>query len=132
MSKEVKELLHELIIGVFLFEALLSMLTIGVCLWQDYELVPALLGILLGFAAVLLMLLDMGRVTDQCVSKGDENYAKQKTVAHASARKILLLLALAICWKVPQINVLTMILAVMGLKAGVYLQPFAHKKLGRA
>lgn len=131
MSKEVKELLGELLTGVLGYEALLAFLTAGICLWKGYALPAALLGILAGFAAVCLMLLDMGRVTDHCVNSGDEKYAQQKTTLHATVRKILLLAALIVCWKLPQINLITMLLAIMGLKAGVYFQPLVHKKRGR-
>ncbi|MFR5602112.1 MAG: hypothetical protein ACLTKI_07135 [Lachnospiraceae bacterium] len=131
MSKEVKDLLKELIIGVLGYEIVLSILTTGFCIWQGYDLVPALLGILLGFVGVVLMLLDMGAVTDMSVKSGDENFAKQKTVMHSTIRKIILLLALAVCWKLPQINLLTVVLAIMGLKAGVYFQPIVQKKMGR-
>ena len=65
------------------------------------------------------------------MASGDAAYANRTTVIQSIGRKVIyILLLLLILWRIPEINVMAVVLGTMGLKAGAYLQPvlFGRKK----
>ena len=76
------------------------------------------------------MLIHMAVTTERVLDSGSESYANKYTVAQSMLRKLVLVAAFLICWKVLKIDLLAAVIGTMGMKAGAYLQPLVHRISG--
>ena len=76
------------------------------------------------------MLVHMAVTTERVLDSKSESYANKYTVAQGMLRKLVLVAAFLICWKVLKIDLLAAVIGAMGMKAGAYLQPLVHRISG--
>lgn len=114
---------------VFLMSAgivLHNLILLVICLiW--FRNLSNILGVFLGAVAAVLLLSSMAYSTELCVEAADEEYARRKMTIHAILRSVAILAAVAVLWKFTQINILTVVLGILGLKTGAYLYPVMKK-----
>lgn len=127
ITKETKNLILEMSVGVICYNVVLGILAVLLRPHFSYDLVQVLLGFAAGAAADLVMLVHMGVMTERVLESQNENYANRTTLVHALIRKVVLIAAMLFLWRMFQINLVAMIIGALGLKAGAYLQPFVHK-----
>lgn len=122
MSDATKKQVLLMCVGI----ALHNLILFAICLiW--FRNVPTLLGVVIGAAAAVLLLLSMARSTELCVEAAEENYARRKMTLHALLRSFSVLILAAILWKFTEINILAAVLGTLGLKTGAYLYPAVKK-----
>lgn len=131
MTKETKHLILEMSVGIIGYNILLCILAAVFKTSFGYSLVPIICGLLTGMASAILMLIHMGIMTERVLDSGDSGYANRTTVVHAMLRKLVLVAGLLCCWKFLHFDMVAMIIGVLGLKAGAYLQPIIHKAFNR-
>ena len=68
---------------------------------------------------------------ERALDSQNESYANKTTVVQGMIRKVILVAALLLCWRVFRVNPLAMVIGIMGMKAGAYLQPLIHKILSK-
>ena len=76
------------------------------------------------------MLIHMAVTTERVLDSKSESYANKYTVAQGMLRKLVLVAAFLICWKVLKIDLLAAVIGAMGMKAGAYLQPLVPRISG--
>lgn len=126
LSKDTKRLLIEMSIGVLLYNMVLAAAAYFLMPRFGVPFVPVLLGLAVGAAAAVAMLIHMAAITERVLGTRDENYANKMTVVHAIGRKIVLVAVLFACWRILKINLLAAVIGAMGMKAGAYMQPLVH------
>lgn len=129
MTDETKRLLLQMSAGIVIWNLLLAA--------AGYLLAPSLgwsgssmiLGAVCGALLAEGMLVHMAVITEKAIGSCDEAYANKTTLIHSILRRLVFFVILVlILWKVPQVNALAVVLGVMGLKAGAYLQPVLFRK----
>ena len=70
------------------------------------------------------MLIHMAVTTERVLDSGSESYANKYTVAQSMLRKLVLVAAFLICWKVLKIDLLAAVIGTMGM------QPLVHRISG--
>ena len=78
-------------------------------------------------AAAELWLLSMAYSTELCAASADENYARKKMVTHALLRSLAVFGGIALVWKFTEINLLSLVVGILGLKTGAYLYPVVRR-----
>lgn len=131
MSKDTRNLILEMSVGVIAYNLFLTVLAPVICPRLGTPVMPVVLGLAIGMAADILMLIHMAVITERVLDSRDENYANTTTVVHSILRKVVFVAVAVVLLKTPQVNIVAMIIGAMGLKAGAYLQPFIHKSFGR-
>lgn len=131
LSRPTKRLILEMSVGVVLYNAVLSVLAWLFLPRYSVEVVPVVLGLLLGAVGAVLMLVHMAVMTERVLESRNEVYANKTTVMHSMIRKLVFVAALFFFWNWFRINLLAMVIGAMGMKAGAYLQPLIHKVFGR-
>ena len=133
MTDRTKQLFLQMSAGIFLWNLLLAAAGFILAPALEWTRSSLLLGVLLGAVCAGVMLFHMAVITEREVSSGNEAYANKTTLVHSILRKLVFFVLLAvILWKIPQINALGVVLGVMGLKAGAYLQPVLFRSRGTA
>lgn len=133
MTDRTKQLFLQMSAGIFLWNLLLAAAGFILAPALGWTRSSVLLGVLLGVVCAELMLFHMAVITERVLSSGNEAYANKTTLVHSILRKLVFFVLLAvILWKIPQINALGVVLGVMGLKAGAYLQPVLFRSRGTA
>lgn len=128
MSKETKELVLEMCVGIVGFNLIMGLLAAVICPRMGYQAGSILLGLLLGAVGAIGMLTHMAVITERVLDTHDEGYANRTTIIHSVARKLIFMAVLVlVILKVPQINALAIVVGAMGMKAGAYLQPIVHR-----
>lgn len=127
ISKETKRLLLEMSVGIVLYNLVLAVLAVVLLPRFSYPVVPVLIGLLAGAIGAVLMLIHMAVTTERALDSQNESYANKTTVIASMIRKIALVAALFLCWRVFRADLLAMVIGAMGMKAGAYLQPLVHK-----
>lgn len=127
MSNSLKKTIIGMGFGIFLYELFLTVALLLLAPKLGYTRTSICLGILIGTIAAFIMLIHMGFILEDVLASNDSEYAGKKTVLHNFIRKAGLILLLFLCWRFMQVNILALILAVLGIKPGAYLQPFADK-----
>lgn len=130
MSSHLKHLVLEMSVGMFAYVFILGVLAF---IFQNslagagFLLSPVLVGLFLGFAADVAMLVHMAVITERAAESRDEVYANKTTVVQSAIRRVVFIIALVILGSRPQIDAVAMIIGALGLKAGAMLQPMVHK-----
>lgn len=131
MTAETKKLVLEMSAGILLWNLLLALAGALLGPVLGWTRISICLGLIVGGLCGEAMLVHMAVITERVLDSGNEAYANKTTVIHAVCRKLAyIFLLFAILWKVPQVNVMAVVLGTMGLKAGAYLQPvlFGRRK----
>lgn len=130
LSKSTKRLLFEMSVGIILYNLLLGILACLLLPKMSYPVKPVVLGLFVGGAGAILMLVHMAVMTERALESQNENYANKFTVAQSLLRKVIFVAALFFCWRVLKISLLAAVIGAMGMKAGAYLQPLVRKVSG--
>lgn len=130
LSKSTKRLLLEMSVGIILYNLLLGILAVILLPRFSYPVIPVILGLIVGAAGAILMLVHMAVTTERALESQNENYANKYTVMQSLLRKLVLVAALFFCWRVLKIDLLAAVIGAMGMKAGAYLQPLVRKVSG--
>lgn len=134
MSNHIKHLVLEMSVGMFAYVFILGVVAL---VFQNglermgFLLGPVLLGLFLGFAADVLMLVHMARVTERVADSQDEVYANRTTMIQSVIRRVVFIIALFVLGSRPQVDAVAMIIGALGLKAGALLQPVVHRTFFR-
>ena len=131
LSRPTKRLILEMSVGVILYNVVLGVLAWIFLPRYSVEVMPVILGLLLGAAGAVLMLVHMAVMTERVLESRSEAYANKTTVMHSMIRKLVFVAALFFFWNWFRINLLAMVIGAMGMKAGAYLQPLIHKMSGQ-
>ncbi len=130
MTKEVRRLVAEMCVGMFLYVLVLGILA---AVFRDglagmgFALGPVLLGLFAGFIADTAMLVHMAIVAERATDSRDAAYANRYTVVQSMIRKVIFIAVLFFVGSRPQVDAVAMILGALGLKAGAFLQPAVHR-----
>ena len=130
LSKSTKRLLAEMSAGIIFYNMILVILALVMLPRVSYPVVPVVLGLVVGAAGAICMLIHMAVTTERVLDSKSESYANKYTVAQGMLRKLVLVAAFLICWKVLKIDLLAAVIGAMGMKAGAYLQPLIHRISG--
>ena len=130
LSKSTKRLLAEMSAGILFYNVILIILAVLLLPRISYPVVPVVLGLIVGAVGAICMLIHMAVTTERVLDSGSESYANKYTVAQSMLRKLVLVAAFLICWKVLKIDLLAAVIGTMGMKAGAYLQPLVHRISG--
>ena len=131
LSRSTKRLVVEMSIGIILYNLLLGVLAWVFLPIISYPVIPALWGLLAGAVGAILMLIHMAVIMERALDSQNESYANKTTIVQGMIRKVVLVAALLLCWRVFRVNPLAMVIGIMGMKAGAYLQPLIHKILSK-
>lgn len=130
MTKEIRRLVAEMCVGMFLYVLALGILAVifrrGLA-GMGFALGPVLAGLLAGFCADVAMLVHMAVVAERATDSRDEAYANRITLVQSVLRKIIFVVVLFFLGSRPQIDAVAMIIGALGLKMGAYLQPAVHR-----
>lgn len=127
MSRETKNLILEMSVGVVIYEVILGIGAAVIGPGLGAPLFAVILGLFCGLIIDIAMLIHMAVITERVLDTGDESYANKTTVVHSMLRKLVIVVLIFVFWRIPQINIVAFIIGALGLKAGAYLQPFIHK-----
>lgn len=127
MSRETKNLILEMSVGIVIYEVVLGILAAVFSSGLGASLFTVILGLGCGLIVDIAMLIHMAVITERVLDTGDESYANKTTVVHSMLRKLVIVVLIFVFWRIPQINIVAFIIGALGLKAGAYLQPFIHK-----
>ncbi len=127
LSRSTKRLLVEMSIGIILYNLLLGVLAWVFLPGTSYPVWPVLGGLLAGAVGAVLMLIHMAVTTERALESQNESYASKTTIVQSLIRKVVLVAALVFCWRVFRVDLLAVVIGIMGMKAGAYLQPLIHK-----
>lgn len=130
LTKPTRKLVLEMSVGIVFQNVILAVLAVIFLPRFDYPVNSVLLGLVLGTAAAVIMLLHMALMTEKAVGSQDESYANKMVVAQGTLRKLVFIVAVVVCWKVLKADLLAMVVGTTGMKIGAYLQPLVHKILG--
>ena len=130
LSKSTKRLLAEMSAGIIFYNVILVILAVLLLPRVSYPVIPVVLGLIAGAAGAICMLIHMAVTTERVLDSKSESYANKYTVAQGMLRKLVLVAAFLICWKVLKIDLLAAVIGAMGMKAGAYLQPLVHRISG--
>lgn len=131
LSRSTKRLLVEMSIGIILYNLLLGVLAWVILSGTSYQVSSVLWGLSAGAVGAILMLIHMAVIMERALDSQNESYANKTTVVQGMIRKVVLVAALLLCWRVFRVNPLAMVIGIMGMKAGAYLQPLIHKILSK-
>ena len=131
LSRSTKQLLVEMSIGIILYNLLLGVLAWVILSGTSYQVSSVLWGLLAGAVGAILMLIHMAVIMERALDTQNESYANKTTVVQGMIRKVVLVAALLLCWRVLRVNPLAIVIGIMGMKAGAYLQPLIHKILSK-
>ena len=130
MTKEIRRLVAEMCVGMFLYVLVLGILALifrrGLS-GMGFAAGPVLAGLFAGFLADVAMLVHMAVVAERATDSRDAAYANRITVVQSLLRKVIVVAVLFILGSRPQIDAVAMILGALGLKAGAFLQPAVHR-----
>ena len=132
MSRETKNLILEMSVGIVIFEVVLAVAAALLGTRLGAPVSSVILGLICGLAADIAMLIHMAVITERVLDTGDVSYANKTTVIHSMIRKLVMVVLVVVLWRIPQVNLVAFIIGALGLKAGAYLQPFIHKAFNRS
>ena len=131
LSRSTKRLLVEMSIGIILYNLLLGVLAWVILSGTSYQVSSVLWGLSAGAVGAILMLIHMAVIMERALDSQNESYANITTIVQGMIRKVVLVAVLLLCWRVFRVNPLAMVIGIMGMKAGAYLQPLIHKILSK-
>ena len=103
LSRPTKRLLLEMSVGVILWNVILAVLAVLFLPGFSYPVVPVILGLIVGAAGAMMMLVHMAVITERALDSQSENYASKLTVAQSLLRKVMFVAALFFFWRVLKI-----------------------------
>lgn len=106
LSRPTKRLLLEMSVGVILWNVILAVLAVLFLPGFSYPVVPVILGLIVGAAGAMMMLVHMAVITERALDSQSENYASKLTVAQNLLRKVMFVAALFFFWRVLKIDLL--------------------------
>lgn len=130
LSKSTKRVLLEMSVGVILYNLVLAGLAVWLLPKVSYPVVPVLLGLAVGAAGAMCMLVHMAVMTERALDSQNESYANKLTVAQSLLRKVIFIAALFFFWRVLKMDLLAAVVGAMGMKAGAYMQPLVRRLSG--
>ena len=107
LSKSTKRLLAEMSAGIIFYNMILVILALVMLPRVSYPVVPVVLGLVVGAVGAICMLIHMAVTTERVLDSKSESYANKYTVAQGMLRKLVLVAAFLICWKVLKIPAAT-------------------------
>lgn len=124
MGKETKNLMLEVSAGIVFFTAVAM---IGAFFMYPKRAVFS--GLLLGMIIAIVMFLSMALVLERSMKTEDPKNVQKQSIIGAVIRYLLLIVMLVtvIIWFSDQFNPVAVVIGVLGLKAGAFLQPVIHK-----
>lgn len=124
MEKKTKNLIIEVSAGIVIFTGA-AMAAAGFFCPRG----EVFAGLLLGMGLALAMFLSMAVVLERAMKTEDPKLVQKRSVISAVVRYVLLaaILVAVIIWFSDRINPVAVVIGVLGLKAGAYLQPVIHK-----
>lgn len=124
MSKETKNLLLEVSIGIVLYTAVA--MAVAFLLFPGSSVYA---GLLFGMVMALAMFFSMAMVLDRSIKTEDGRLVQKRAVISTVIRylSILVVLVAVEIWFSEWINIVALIIGIFGLKAGAYLQPIMHR-----
>ena len=123
-------MLLEMSLGVVLYNLLLGILAVVLLPKVSYPVIPVVMGLCVGGAGAILMLVHMAVITERVLDTQNEDYANKFTVMQSMLRKVIFLAALFFFWRVLKVDLLAVVAGAMGMKAGAYLQPLIRRISG--
>ena len=137
LSKSTKRLLAEMSAGIIFYNVILVILAVLLLPKVSYPVVPVIMGLVVGAAGAICMLIHMAVMTERVLDSGSESYANKFTVAQSMLRKLVFVAVLLICWKVLKIDLLAAVIGAMGhesrrIPAATGSQNFRWKRTGGA
>ena len=93
-SRPTKRLLLEMSVGVILWNVILAVLAILFLPDFSYPVVPVILGLIVGAAGAMMMLVHMAVITERALDSRNEDYASKLTLAQSLFRKVAFVAAL--------------------------------------
>lgn len=128
MGKETKNLVLEVSSGIVIFTAAAMLVALIV-----YPKPSAFAGLLLGMVLALAMFFSMAEVLDRSMKTEDAKTVQKRTVISAVIRYFVLfaVLVVVVVFFSDRINAVALVIGVLGLKAGAYLQPVIHRIMTR-
>lgn len=132
MSRETKNLILEMSVGIVIFEVVLAVAAALLGPRLGAPVSSVILGLACGLIADIAMLIHMAVITERVLDVGDVSYANKTTVIHSMIRKLAMVVLVIVIWRFPQVNLVAFIIGALGLKAGAYLQPFIHKAFNKS
>ncbi len=130
LSKPTKRVLLEISVGVVLYELVLAALSILFLPRFQYPVKPVLLGLIVGGAGAICMLVHMAVMTERALDSQSESYASRLTLVHSLLRKVVFIAALFFFWRYLKIDLLATVIGAMGMKAGAFMQPLVRRFSG--
>ncbi len=127
MDKNLKKLLLQMIVGLFLYEILLVLIYFFIHRYINCDFLSLFFGTLVGFSVAILILIDIAYISEDIMRSRDFKYARNKTIIKAVIRKVILAALVIIFWRSKYINIFAMIIAIFGIKFATYAVPFIKK-----
>lgn len=121
---QVKETLTGLLIGIGVYSVIVEI--IGIIFSED--ILSYTLGLLVGVVVAVILIIHMTRTLDDALDLPQDDatrYMRKKTVF----RIVLMLAALLGAMLVPHVNFFTVLLGLLGMKAGALMAPFFLKRM---
>lgn len=128
MGKETRNLVLEVSSGIVIFTAAAMLAALIV-----YPKPSVFTGLLLGMVLALAMFFSMAEVLDRSMKTEDSKIVQKRTVISSIIRYVVLfaVLVIVVVWFPDQVNAVALVIGVLGLKAGAYLQPVIHRIVSR-
>lgn len=128
MDKATKNLIVEVSAGIVIFTAAVLLGSLFL-----YPRASVYAGLLLGMVLALAMFLSMALVLDRSMRSHDPGAVQKRGIISAAVRYLLLIaiLVIVINWFSNWFNPVAVVIGVLGLKAGAFLQPVIHKIASR-
>jgi dipeptide/tripeptide permease len=128
MEKATKNLIVEVSAGIVIFTAVLMLGSFFL-----YPSASVFAGLFLGMILALAMFLSMALVLDRSMKSQDPRTVQKRGIVSAAVRYLLLIaiLVIVINWFSDRFNPVAVVIGVLGLKAGAFLQPVIHRIASR-
>ncbi len=130
ISNSLKRTLLEMAFGFVIYEIILAVVFSILSKTAGYSFVSLFLGYTVGIILSVYIILDMAITIENVIDLNDPAYAQKKTMLHAGIRKAVLIAVIVVALNLKFINTIAIVLTLFGIKAGAYLQPYAHKICG--
>lgn len=128
MGKETKNLVFEVSSGIVIFTLAAMLVALIV-----YPKASVFAGLLLGMILAVAMFFSMAMVLENSMKREDAGTVQKWTVISSVIRYFVLfaVLVIVVVWFPDRINAVALVIGVLGLKAGAYLQPVIHRVVSR-
>ncbi len=111
-------------------EVIVLFLILGKIMTFNKNAVTILIGLLVGSIFSVLMFMHMAGSLETTVDMLAEEHARKHNIKMYGLRTLLLLIGIVIAYFTTWVNIIALLIGIMNLKFGVYLQPLMHKVIG--